>query len=76
MYPVVMSERKVKEIKIATDSTTLSVERAAEELDIKPSVMRNYLSQGLFTTLKFQGYTFVDMHEIERWKEERSIKFR
>ena len=71
-----MSERKVKEITQATTSTTFSVERAAEELDIKPSVMRNYLSQGFFTTLKFQGYTFVDVNEIERWKEERSIKFR
>ena len=71
-----MSERKVKEIKVATDTTTFSVDRAAEELGIKPSVMRNYLSQGMFTTLKFQGFTFVDVNEIERWKQQRSIRYR
>ena len=71
-----MSERKVKEITTATTSSVFSVERAAEALNIKPSVMRNYLSQGLFTTLKFQGFTFVDTREIERWKLDHSVTYR
>jgi hypothetical protein len=72
MYPAIMSERrKVKVIKAATDNDTLSVEEAAMKLGIKPSVMRNYLYEGLFTTLKFKDFTLVDSEEVMSWKRDR-----
>lgn len=70
MYPVSMGERKIVQLKVASVSECLSVPRAADALDIEPSVMRNYLSQGLFTTYKFQGLTLVHVNEIEVWKQE------
>ena len=65
-----MGERKVREIKVATTSDTMTVGQAAEELGIQPSVMRNYLYEGLFTTVKFQGFTFVDPKEVKVWQSE------
>lgn len=62
---------KVKQIQIATPTTCFSVSEAAGTLGIKESVMRNYLSLGLFTTLKFKGTTWVDPKELSKWKEER-----
>lgn len=65
-----MPERKIKELTYATTSSTMTVGQAAKTLGIKESVMRNYLYEGLFTTLKFQGFTFVDPKEVKTWKEE------
>lgn len=70
MYPTSMGEKKIVELKVASVTECFSVPRAAEELDIEPAVMRNYLSQGLFTTYKFQGLTLVHVNEIEAWKKE------
>lgn len=63
---------KIKEIKVATPTTVYTVNEAATLLGIQPTVMRNYLSQGLFTSLRFKDkITFVDPDEVKTWKAER-----
>jgi hypothetical protein len=58
--------------KIASPSHVFTVNEAAATLGIQPTVMRNYLSQGLFTSLRFKDkLTFVDPKEVKRWKKER-----
>jgi hypothetical protein len=64
-----MSDRKVKNLTIATPTTAISVREASKRLNIEMSVMRNYLYEGRFTTLKYQGYTFIDPKEVENWKQ-------
>ena len=66
---------KIKELKVATPTTVFTVKEAAGALGIEPTVMRNYLSQGLFTSWRFKDHvTFVSPDEVKRWKEERQKK--
>ena len=64
--------RKLKYVHMVTTDTAVSVATAAKALQITRASMRNYLYEGLFTTLKFQGFTLVDPQEIDAWKACRS----
>lgn len=62
---------KIVAIQVATPTTVFTVNEAANALNIQPTVMRNYLSQGLFTSLRFKDHiTFVDPKEVKNWKDE------
>ena len=63
------SMRTEKELKQASVADYFTVEEAAEELGIKPTVIRNYLYDGKLTTYKFKTLTLVKREEVESWKE-------
>jgi len=60
---------KVKELKQANVAAYLTVEEAAQELGIKPTAIRNYLTWGKMTTYKFKTLTLLKKQEVESWKE-------
>jgi excisionase family DNA binding protein len=47
----------------------LTVEEAANELGLKPTVIRNYLSEGAMVKYKFKTLTLLSTKEVEAWKE-------
>lgn len=47
----------------------LTVEEAANELGLKPTVIRNYLSDGTMLKYKFKTLTLLSTKEVEAWKE-------
>lgn len=59
---------KVREIKSVNDNEYLSTEEAAQELGIKETAVRNYLSSEKFTTYKFKNFTLLKADEVENWK--------
>jgi excisionase family DNA binding protein len=63
------SMKKEKELKQANTTDYFTVEEAAEELGIKPTVIRNYLYDGKLTTYKFKTLTLIKSEEVETWKE-------
>ena len=44
------------------------VDEAAEILELKEGVIRNYLNLGKFITYKFKHRTFLSRVEIDSWK--------
>lgn len=64
--------RKIRQLKTADASGYLSIEEAADTLNIKPTALRNYLCDGKLTTYKFKTLTLVDADEVKIWKERRS----
>lgn len=60
---------KPKDIKQANVADYLTVDEAAEELGIKPTAIRNYLTWGKLTTYKFKTLTLIKREEVEEWKE-------
>ena len=66
---------RVKDLKYVSGSEYFSTEEAAEELGIKESAVRNYLSAGKFTTYKFKTLTLLDVNEIKEWKLTRGKRW-
>lgn len=60
---------KVYELKKADGEAFLSIEEAAQELNVKPTAIRNYLHAGKMTTYKFKTLTLLKADEIEAWKD-------
>jgi excisionase family DNA binding protein len=46
-----------------------TVEEAANELGLKPTVIRNYLSESKMVKYKFKTLTLLSTKEVEAWKE-------
>jgi Mn-dependent DtxR family transcriptional regulator len=59
---------KVVYLKSADAKGFLTVEEAAEELDIKPQVVRNYLSQGRFITYKFKTLSLLASGDVRAYR--------
>lgn len=59
---------KIRTLDRAESEKYLTVDEASELLDVKPNVLRNYLSQDKLTTYKFKTLTLLSKSEIERWK--------
>jgi excisionase family DNA binding protein len=51
-----------------------TVEEAANELGLKPTVIRNYLSDGTLTTYKFKTLTLLSTKEVETRKERQKSR--
>ncbi len=60
---------KVKEVKQINAADYLTVDEAAQELGIKPTAIRNYLSWGKMTTYKFKTLTLIKRDEVVEWKK-------
>ena len=58
-----------KTLKHINDSEFLTVEEAANELGIKPTAIRNYLTWGKMNTYKFKTLTLVKKTEVEEWRK-------
>lgn len=58
-----------KTLKRADAESYLTVEEAANELGLKPTVIRNYLSEGKMAKYKFKTLTLLSTKEVEAWKE-------
>ncbi len=63
------SMAKVKRIKKANERDYFTIDEAAQELGIKPPVLRNYLHAEKMTTYKFKTLTLLSRGEVEGWKE-------
>ena len=59
---------KIIEIKSVNLDDYLFVDDAAEILNVKEGVIRNYLSLGKLTTFKFKKRTFLSRVEVDSWK--------
>ncbi len=64
--------KRIRQLKRADDSGYLSIDEAAEALNIKSTALRNYLCDGKLTTYKFKTLSLVDADEVKAWKEQRS----
>ena len=51
-----------------------TVEEAANELELKPTVIRNYLSDGTLTTYKFKTLTLLKADEVKARKERQKAR--
>jgi len=60
---------KVEYITEAVADQYYTVEEAAEQLSVKPPVVRNYLYQDKLTTYKFKTLTLLSKREVEKWKD-------
>ncbi len=49
----------------------LSVEEAAEFLNLKETAIRNYLSLGKFISYKLKSLTLLRVDDLKRWKEHK-----
>jgi excisionase family DNA binding protein len=63
--------RKEVQLKQASAAEYLTIEEAARELGIKPSVLRNYLSEGKLTTYKFKTLALVSRDSIKEYRQKR-----
>ncbi len=61
-------ERYIQHLHTVEADKYLTVEEASAELNVKPTVLRNYLYQGKFTTFKFKTLTLLRKRDIEEWK--------
>lgn len=62
-----MTMRELKQV--SSNNEYLTVEEAAVLLGVKEMSIRNYLSDGKFTTFKFKTLTLLKKDEVERWKD-------
>ena len=67
---------RARELKAVSVINYLSIEEAADELGMKESAVRNYLSAGKFTTFKFKTLTLLHIDEIKAWKIARLLNKR
>jgi len=65
---------KIRRINRPSTDDFLTAEEAAKYLDVKSTVIRNYLAEGKLTTFKFKTYTLLDIKELKDWKDYRSIR--
>jgi excisionase family DNA binding protein len=65
---------EIKTLKKADDEGYLTIEQAANELGLKPTVIRNYLYEGKMTTYKFKTLTLLKAEEVEAWKERQKSR--
>ncbi len=63
--------RKIEHLSKAVADQYLTVDEASEWLEIKPTVLRNYLYQDKLTTYKFKTLTLLSKREVEHWKRDR-----
>ena len=62
----------VKRLTTATTDEFLTTQEAAEYLNVKSEVMRNYLWERKFTKYKFKSLTLLSIEELADWKEYHS----
>jgi len=62
----------MKRLNAASTEDFLSTEEAADYLEVKPTVVRNYLWEGKLTTYKFKTLTLLSRQELDDWKKHRS----
>jgi excisionase family DNA binding protein len=60
---------KIKQINKPDTKEFFTVDEAANELGIKPTAIRNYLTWGKITTYKFKTLTLLKKQEVEEWKQ-------
>ena len=60
---------KIKQINKPDTLDFFTVDKAANELSIKPTAIRNYLTWGKMTTYKFKTLTLIKRQEVEEWKQ-------
>lgn len=65
---------KIRRINQPSTDDFLTTDEAADYLNVKPTVIRNYLAEGKLTTCKFKTYTLLDIKELKDWKDHRSIR--
>jgi excisionase family DNA binding protein len=65
---------EIKTLKKADDESYLTIEQAANELGLKPTVIRNYLYEGKMTTYKFKTLTLLKKDEVEAWKNRQKSR--
>ena len=63
-----MSMKKIIQLESVNLDDFVFVDEAAEILELKEGVIRNYLNLGKFITYKFKKKTFLNRIEIEAWK--------
>ena len=61
-------------LKKADVENFLTVEEAANELGLKPTVIRNYLSDGTLTAYKFKTLTLLKADEVKERKERQKAR--
>jgi len=61
--------KKVEYLARAEIDRFYTVDEAAEQLGVKPPVIRNYLYQDKLTTYKFKTLTLLSKREVEKWKD-------
>lgn len=68
-----MTQEKPEKITLERVNTSdyLTIEEAATELGMKPSVIRNYLVSGRFTKYKFKTLTLVSAKEVRKYKQKQ-----
>ena len=58
---------KARELRSVNAQDYFTSEEAAQELGIKPTAIRNYLSKGQLTTYKFKTLTLIAAREVQSW---------
>ena len=61
-----------RKINYASTDDYLTAEEAAGFLEVKPTVIRNYLSEGKLTTYIFKTLTLLNKEELNHWKATHS----
>ena len=64
----------MKQIKHANEADYFTVDEAAQELGIKPTAIRNYLTWEKLTTYKFKTLTLISKEEVEAWKKRQKVR--
>ena len=64
--------KKLTQLKIAKEAEYYTVDEAAIFLNIKPTAIRNYLTDDKLTTYKFKTLTLIRANELVKWKKEKS----
>ena len=62
-----MSKRE-KKLSEVNDREYLSIPEAAKEMGLTLQALRNYMSQGKFTTYSFKSLRLLKREDVEAWK--------
>ena len=61
--------KKMVRLESADASKFMTIEEASVILNIKPGVLRNYLTAGRLTKYKFKTLTLLESEEVKAWKK-------
>ena len=61
-----------KYLHAASTSEYMTTDEAADFLNVKPTVIRNYLAEGKLQPYKFKTLTLLKVDELKEWKATRS----
>lgn len=64
-----MSQSTIVVLKQASIDQFLTVEEAANEMNVKPQTVRNGLTTGIFTTYKFKTLTLLSTSEVKEYRK-------